>query len=293
MLARQIDMRDLRQRMDAGIGAPGAMHRDASRRRTASTASSSACLHREPVRLALPADEAGAVIFDGQLVAGHGSTVPGGSAKPRRKAAASMRAAARPLQPRRAQRAVAAGDRQALVEHRARAAPLPSRLDVGRQHADALAAAARTRRRATGRRRAPGARARTAGRRQSSRASSRRSFGGVGDARRPAAAAAPARRAPARRAPRRSACAPSAASVVGQAAGGRRPARSASPRAAASGRCRAPASICMMVTPVSRSPARIARWIGAAPRQRGSSEAWTLRQPRRGASRIGVGRISP
>ena len=33
--------------------------------------------------------------------------------------------------------------------------------------------------------------------------------------------------------------------------------------------------------------------IGAAPRQRGSSEAWTLMQPRSGASRIGCGRISP
>ena len=32
----------------------------------------------------------------------------------------------------------------------------------------------------------------------------------------------------------------------------------------------------------------MARWIGAAPRQRGSSEAWRLRQPRRGASRIGL-----
>jgi hypothetical protein len=29
----------------------------------------------------------------------------------------------------------------------------------------------------------------------------------------------------------------------------------------------------MMVTPVSESPARIADWIGAAPRQRGRSEA--------------------
>ena len=36
-----------------------------------------------------------------------------------------------------------------------------------------------------------------------------------------------------------------------------------------------PASICMMVMPVSASPARIG-WIGAAPRQRGSSEAWIL-----------------
>ncbi len=36
----------------------------------------------------------------------------------------------------------------------------------------------------------------------------------------------------------------------------------------------------MIDTPVDASPARMARWIGAAPRQRGSSEAWTLTQPR-------------
>jgi len=35
----------------------------------------------------------------------------------------------------------------------------------------------------------------------------------------------------------------------------------------------------MIVTPVTSSPASIARWIGAAPRQRGSSDAWTLMQP--------------
>ena len=45
-----------------------------------------------------------------------------------------------------------------------------------------------------------------------------------------------------------------------------------------------PASIAMIETPVSASPAMIARWIGAAPRQRGSSEAWMLRQPRAGAA---------
>ena len=38
----------------------------------------------------------------------------------------------------------------------------------------------------------------------------------------------------------------------------------------------------MMVTPVSASPARMARWIGAAPRQRGSSEPWMLMQPSTG-----------
>jgi hypothetical protein len=32
-------------------------------------------------------------------------------------------------------------------------------------------------------------------------------------------------------------------------------------------------------TPVVRSPAAIAAWIGAAPRQRGKSEAWRLMQP--------------
>ena len=40
-----------------------------------------------------------------------------------------------------------------------------------------------------------------------------------------------------------------------------------------------PASICMIVTPVAVSPAAMARWMGAAPRQRGSDEAWMLRQP--------------
>ena len=49
----------------------------------------------------------------------------------------------------------------------------------------------------------------------------------------------------------------------------------------------------MMVTPVTSSPASIARWIGAAPRQRGSSEAWTLRQPWRGSASSHGGRIRP
>ena len=35
----------------------------------------------------------------------------------------------------------------------------------------------------------------------------------------------------------------------------------------------------MMQTPVSASPARIARSTGAAPRQRGSSEKWTFTNP--------------
>jgi hypothetical protein len=41
-----------------------------------------------------------------------------------------------------------------------------------------------------------------------------------------------------------------------------------------------PSSIRITMTPVSASPAMMARWIGAAPRQRGNSEACRLRQPR-------------
>ncbi len=54
-----------------------------------------------------------------------------------------------------------------------------------------------------------------------------------------------------------------------------------------------PSSMSMIDTPVSRSPAAIARWIGAAPRQRGSSEAWMLTQPSRGAASTAGGRIRP
>ena len=49
----------------------------------------------------------------------------------------------------------------------------------------------------------------------------------------------------------------------------------------------------MMVTPVAGSPASRARWIGAAPRQRGSSEAWMLRQPSRGNVERGGGKYQP
>ena len=49
----------------------------------------------------------------------------------------------------------------------------------------------------------------------------------------------------------------------------------------------------MTITPVSVSPAMIARWIGAAPRQRGRSEPCRLKQPSFGASRIGFGSSNP
>ena len=69
-LAGEIDMRDLTQRMHAGIGAPGALHvhllaaerRDRRGERP---------LHRRTVCLYLPADERSAVILDQEFVARH------------------------------------------------------------------------------------------------------------------------------------------------------------------------------------------------------------------------------
>ena len=61
----------------------------------------------------------------------------------------------------------------------------------------------------------------------------------------------------------------------------------------ATGPVSSPASIRMMHTPVSLSPAWIARTIGAAPRQRGSSEAWMFRQPCGAMSSAAGGRIRP
>ena len=45
-----------------------------------------------------------------------------------------------------------------------------------------------------------------------------------------------------------------------------------------------PASMRIIVMPLALSPACIALCMGAAPRQRGSSEAWTFMQPNRGMS---------
>src|SRR5581483_6010580 len=54
-----------------------------------------------------------------------------------------------------------------------------------------------------------------------------------------------------------------------------------------------PASSCMRQTPVSASPARMARSTGAAPRHRGSSEKWTLTYPDGSAARTGGGISCP
>ena len=69
--------------------------------------------------------------------------------------------------------------------------------------------------------------------------------------------------------------------------------RSAWPRVSRMAPVSRPASICIRVTPVSASPASIARWIGAAPRQRGRSEAWMLMQPSGGSASTQGGRIRP
>ena len=90
-----------------------------------------------------------------------------------------------------------------------------------------------------------------------------------GRARRPRCRRARAR-SPRRRA--RPACRAAICASSSSAIGERDAARSIGPVSS-------PASICMMVMPVSRSPASSARWIGAAPRQRGSSEAWMLSAP--------------
>ncbi len=70
----EIEMRALSERVDARIGAPRTVDGDplAAEARDRSL---ECFLHRGAVRLALPADQPPAVIFDRQFVAGQGSTV--------------------------------------------------------------------------------------------------------------------------------------------------------------------------------------------------------------------------
>ena len=86
----QIDMGNLAQRMNAGIGAAGAMH-GCGRAVDLRHRGLKHALHRMARRLELPADEGFAVIFDDELVARHQpTTVPAGMAKPRSSVSASM-----------------------------------------------------------------------------------------------------------------------------------------------------------------------------------------------------------
>ncbi len=91
--AGEIEMRGLRQCMHARVGSSRPM--DGERLSTEfGDRGFERFLNRKAVRLALPADQPAAVILDSQLVAGHGSLVPGRIGNPRRKAGASS--AARP-----------------------------------------------------------------------------------------------------------------------------------------------------------------------------------------------------
>ena len=126
-LTGKIDVRNLTQRMNTGIGAPGALdhHRLAGERRDR-------LLHRllngEAVLLPLPADERLAVIFDGELVARHRQASRTSGV---RQAAQEFAAATGCLPARcncRSRTApLAARDGELAVEQRRRALPRPSR----------------------------------------------------------------------------------------------------------------------------------------------------------------------
>ena len=70
-VARKIDMRHLPQRMHAGVGAASAMNDGAHAAIDCGDGLFEALLHRNAIRLPLPADVWGAVIFDRQREAGH------------------------------------------------------------------------------------------------------------------------------------------------------------------------------------------------------------------------------
>ena len=223
----------------------------------------------KPVGLTLPAAKARRHIRS-SACSGAWRAVPGATGSESRAERPPTWAAAGALQPGQPERALAAGDRQTVVEH------LTRRAGAGRD----LAVSTRTR----------SPRPRT-----SSRA--------TGRAR---AAAAPARRPAAPIEARFSLVdfdrVSDALSGCGRGAGARRQVvergRPCARRSSASPSCRLAAVRGAIgtrsmqdrpgVQPLLhlhdgdaglRSPARIARWIGAAPRQRGSSDACTLMQP--------------
>ena len=71
-VARKIDMRNLPQRMHAGVGAARAMDDGAHAAIDGGHGLFEALLHRNAIRLPLPADVRRTVIFDRQREAGHG-----------------------------------------------------------------------------------------------------------------------------------------------------------------------------------------------------------------------------
>ncbi len=77
--------------MNAGIGAPGGNTANAFGTK-GKDGILDGLLDRRTILLALPADIAGAVIFDQQAKARHASTVPAARRKPRRNASAGIAA---------------------------------------------------------------------------------------------------------------------------------------------------------------------------------------------------------
>ena len=146
----KIDVGDLAERVHAGIGAAGALQRDALAGKRCDRFGDHA-LHRDAVVLHLPADERRAVIFDGELVARHGrvtSAEKRGASnqhafapdrRPAQKIRGRHRLPAGALQFDQPHRAFAAGNGQTFVEHMPR---LAVAVALGRaQHLDAARAA--------------------------------------------------------------------------------------------------------------------------------------------------------
>ena len=119
----EIDMGDLAERVNAGVGASGARD-DRGLAGECVNGVGDHALDGELVVLRLPADEGGAVIFDGEFVAGHRSAKDK-AARDRRSAQEFLGAHRLPagaLQFHEAHGAFAAGDSQLFVEHLARLA---------------------------------------------------------------------------------------------------------------------------------------------------------------------------
>ena len=136
--AAQIEMRDLAGGVHAGIGAAGPDHLDVLAAELAHRLLER-LLHGIPATLPLPAAKRPAVILERQLVAGHG--VPSRAADRQVKAAQKRvrrhGLAAGALQPGQPERALAAGYRQAVVEHLAGGAAAGRELAC--EHEQALA----------------------------------------------------------------------------------------------------------------------------------------------------------
>ena len=117
-------MRDLAERMHARIGAPRAARDHVSSPEKALIACGQAPLHRRPVLLHLPADEGRAVIFERELVARHGLREhgPGLELHAAQELGRLHRFLSGALHFREPYRALAAGDRQRIVQKRSRGA---------------------------------------------------------------------------------------------------------------------------------------------------------------------------